>query len=799
MSNVVTAYMDAQAVGRNLGFYGDANTQFVRDNFPEVAELNDLKNQGVVDIFGNRRDAPGYSLSDSVDNPNPLVFSVDRESFPTADRLPVTDVDEMREIVGFSPSTQATPGGDTGAATVLGQVQGDIPTREDLPATEADVESLYRNILDREVDPYGLDHYTNMPYGEVERLLRGSPEYFTNEYYKSKFGTPLTYEQRALFPADMSLADRYAKIDSFAVPGGDTGTGTGGTGTGGTGTGGTGTGGISTLSPSFDPTGAIPIDLGLERTFRGVVGRDPRQEDYDFYLKEFGDVFDFADRADLTRRLRPEQLERFDRQLGLPSTVRRDAAGNIPTTPALDFSSFGATPATAGIARLKPTDTTGTMAGVFDSPQFTSPFSIQTEQQQLPNTFTQLGDLFGEQFKADLRAEAAEEAAAEEAAGNRAGGLASLGYRRGGVVDENGIPRLFIGGLFKGIGRALKGITKIAPFILPFIPGFQALTLPMQSLIAGGVGGFRDGKFDLKRALTSGLTTYGIGKLAQAAGTPVGPEGGGVNTPVETFPDGTIKTAANPGVNDPGIVSAGAGKTTNFQLPDPKTGAPTVTTGIDNIAQGSIVRSAPLPPTDTSSFTRPMSTAGASTAPSGFGLDRLKAEAVGTGQRIGDTFSNIASGNVESGKLIAPTLTTVGGISATKAADEIAKQEAEYKALTAADEAEKERKRRLALEAIRRNPFGYNEGGISSLPARYLDGEGDGMSDSIRANIGGMQEARLADGEFVVPADVVADLGNGSSNAGAERLYSMMDRIRQARHGTTKQPPEVNVNKTLPA
>ena len=88
---------------------------------------------------------------------------------------------------------------------------------------------------------------------------------------------------------------------------------------------------------------------------------------------------------------------------------------------------------------------------------------------------------------------------------------------------------------------------------------------------------------------------------------------------------------------------------------------------------------------------------------------------------------------------------------------------------------------------------------MSSLPPRYLDGAGDGMSDSIKANIGGMQEARLADGEFVVPADVVADLGNGSSNAGAERLYSMMDRIRQARHGTTKQPPEVNVNKTLPA
>ena len=366
---------------------------------------------------------------------------------------------------------------------------------------------------------------------------------------------------------------------------------------------------------------------------------------------------------------------------------------------------------------------------------------------------------------------------AEEAEGKRAGGLASLGYRRGGVVDENGIPRLFLGGLFKGIGRALKGITKIAPFILPFIPGFQALTLPMQSLIAGGVGGFRDGKFDLKRALTSGLTTYGIGKLAQAAGTPVGPEGGGVGG------GGGVQTA-QAGVQSPtGDIVSGMQTSSNYYVPD----AATVGSAGVPAGQG-ITSTAP-----------PIATNTAAVDSSLTGLDRLKAEAVGTGQRIGDTFSNIVSGNVESGKLIAPTLTTVGGISATKAADEIAKQEAEYKALTAADAEEKKRKRRLALEAIRRNPFGYNEGGISSLPARYLDGAGDGMSDSIRANIGGMQEARLADGEFVVPADVVADLGNGSSNAGAERLYSMMDRIRQARHGTTKQPPEVNVNKALPA
>lgn len=97
-------------------------------------------------------------------------------------------------------------------------------------------------------------------------------------------------------------------------------------------------------------------------------------------------------------------------------------------------------------------------------------------------------------------------------------------------------------------------------------------------------------------------------------------------------------------------------------------------------------------------------------------------------------------------------------------------------------------------------PVGYNDGGDVYMAAgRYLSGGGDGMSDSIPATINNKQPARLADGEFVVPADVVADLGNGSSNAGAKKLYAMMRRVRKARHGTTKQPPEVKTEKAMPA
>jgi len=89
----------------------------------------------------------------------------------------------------------------------------------------------------------------------------------------------------------------------------------------------------------------------------------------------------------------------------------------------------------------------------------------------------------------------------------------------------------------------------------------------------------------------------------------------------------------------------------------------------------------------------------------------------------------------------------------------------------------------------------YATGGMP----RFLSGGGDGMSDSIKASINGSQEARLADGEFVVPADVVSHIGNGSSKAGAKQLYSMMDRVRQARVGTKKQGKQINPRKYLAA
>ena len=100
---------------------------------------------------------------------------------------------------------------------------------------------------------------------------------------------------------------------------------------------------------------------------------------------------------------------------------------------------------------------------------------------------------------------------------------------------------------------------------------------------------------------------------------------------------------------------------------------------------------------------------------------------------------------------------------------------------------------------------GFAAGGMASMPeykagGKLLRGPGDGMSDDIPAVIRGeqTQRAALADGEFVVPADVVSHLGNGSTEAGAKKLYKMMAQIRQARTGKAKQAPRVNTDKFLP-
>ena len=100
-----------------------------------------------------------------------------------------------------------------------------------------------------------------------------------------------------------------------------------------------------------------------------------------------------------------------------------------------------------------------------------------------------------------------------------------------------------------------------------------------------------------------------------------------------------------------------------------------------------------------------------------------------------------------------------------------------------------------------RQTYGFSAGGPTEMAVggKLLSGHGDGMSDSIKANISGSQEARLGDGEFVVAADVVSGLGNGSTDAGAKQLYSMMDKVRKARTGRKAQGRQINPQQYMPA
>ena len=93
---------------------------------------------------------------------------------------------------------------------------------------------------------------------------------------------------------------------------------------------------------------------------------------------------------------------------------------------------------------------------------------------------------------------------------------------------------------------------------------------------------------------------------------------------------------------------------------------------------------------------------------------------------------------------------------------------------------------------------GVMPSGIAAAHGHYLRGPTDGMADKLDTSIDGVQPAKLSHGEFVIPADVVSHLGNGNSDAGAQKLYHMMDKIRMARTGTKKQGKQINPDKFMP-
>ena len=99
------------------------------------------------------------------------------------------------------------------------------------------------------------------------------------------------------------------------------------------------------------------------------------------------------------------------------------------------------------------------------------------------------------------------------------------------------------------------------------------------------------------------------------------------------------------------------------------------------------------------------------------------------------------------------------------------------------------------VERVQSGEFDQN----AMVDEGMVNGAGDGMDDMIPATLEGEQDVVLSDGEFIVPADVVSGLGNGSSDAGAKSLYEMMDRVREMRTGMAEQPEQVPQEMMLPA
>jgi hypothetical protein len=401
-------------------------------------------------------------------------------------------------------------------------------------------------------------------------------------------------------------------------------------------------------------------------------------------------------------------------------------------------------------------------------------------------------------------------------------GLQRLAMANGTSLSINpytGMPEAF------SLKKVFKKIAKFVAPILPFIPipGLMGLSpLITKALLSTAVGGFsgKKGGFDLKRGLMSGLTTYGIGSLAQGAGAAANANAGA------NIGDIGAQQAADSAINiNPGSV----GDYASQQAAD----AAMNITGLPEAAASPAKFVNVMP--EGSGFMDYVSQTGQNIKTAGQGLYDTVTGAPGARE----AFTSGQAINPFTDKPIAASTAATAaaaGVSGTMTLDELDKAKAEADKILQDAATRTEEEKEYARNILRNYPVQYRritgrevsgfgmagggrinsyddepggddgmmQGGIAALakgglPPRYLRGGGDGMSDSIRANIEGKQEARLADGEFVVPADVVSHLGNGSSNAGAKKLYSMMDRVRRSRTGRTRQAPEVNTRSMMPA
>jgi hypothetical protein len=394
-------------------------------------------------------------------------------------------------------------------------------------------------------------------------------------------------------------------------------------------------------------------------------------------------------------------------------------------------------------------------------------------------------------------------------------GLQALAQQMGGSLTINPQTGLPEANIFK----------KLLPMALGFALGPAGAGLFQSALSAGlAVGaGYTLATGSLQQGLAAGLGAYGgsnLGTGLQAAGTAgadVAVGNAAANEAAKTAATGVGEFAG--GVNAAQVTgpTVSGGLTPFAKISEMPLNITSNLGGTGSVAN---VASAPLIPTDNFvGAVKPIPGIASSAIPTPTAPITPGSALTGAERYFGDkATSDLAAqryADATGSTLGTSAMQTLGGISLQSAADE---QEA-IKAQQAAIDEKRERRKRLFEEIAERTlgrvngksgglmklaggGMSYMEAGGTTGPTgapREVVGNGDGMSDSVPADIEGVQEARLADGEFVIPADVVADIGNGSSDAGSKKLYDMMDRIRKARHGTTEQPPEIQAERLMPA
>jgi hypothetical protein len=381
------------------------------------------------------------------------------------------------------------------------------------------------------------------------------------------------------------------------------------------------------------------------------------------------------------------------------------------------------------------------------------------------------------------------------------------------INPETGMPEaLKLGKLFKTLAPFIPFIPGVGQFLAPAfgalgMGGFSPLL--QKAITSGVVGGFTGpkGGFDLQRGLMQGITAYGLGSLQQNLGGPSTPGGPPTST-------GTGSLSGSPaGVTSASVPIQGTEK--EFLAARPEFDRATFDAlRSDVMAHPDFSGNIPAP----LSISPEVATQSQNAARDAVAYNPLSDPEVGGTSNLGAPFeyepvSPKNAATTASG-MKTPTALLTAGFGASNVAD--------YDKLTSAGIAVKREKeeedelyRRLFERSLGAVPvrsgglmklagggMSYMEAGGTTGPTgapRDVVGTGDGMSDSVPADIEGVQEARLADGEFVIPADVVADIGNGSSDAGSKKLYDMMDRVRMARHDTKEQPPEIKAERLMPA